>query len=84
MATQLWRVGEPLPVLMTPMQLRAVLQLGRSRFFAQQRAGLFRRFEVAGAIGHAKYSGLKVQQFVSGAPVAQYGRGSRAAARRAS
>jgi hypothetical protein len=76
----MWPVDQPMPALMTPGQLMAVLQMKYSRFCRLQRAGAFKFLEVTRPLGRARYSGRLVQQYVNGESVVKFGLGSRRSA----
>lgn len=77
-AVQPWPLGQPFPVLMTPADIMRVFQVGRTQFYRQVDAGLYKQFlHDAPTLGHAKYSGEKVQAYLNKRPIPRYGRGSR-------
>jgi hypothetical protein len=60
--------------LLKPGDLRRRLGLSTSAFFAAQKRGEFRRFEVKPPIGCFRYSAVLVDAFLEGKTVAHYGK----------
>lgn len=69
--------SEPLPSVLTPGQLMQVMGLGHTQFTKNQNAGLYRRLEVTQPIGNQRYSGLLVDKWRRGEPLARIGTGAR-------
>ena len=60
------RTNEPLPYVLTPGELRALLGLGSSRFFVLQRQGAFDALRLDAIDGVRRYSGLLVERYLRG------------------
>lgn len=70
-----FRVGEPLPVLMSDADLMRVVGLGRTRFSLLKKQGRWDMFRVRGLVTSKPYSGALVQKWLdgAGAPQTQHG-----------
>jgi hypothetical protein len=64
-----WPADKPLPSLLSPRQLWAVVGGCESGFYKKQQLGLFKRFEVDQPIGEHRYSGRLVDAWRRGEPV---------------
>ena len=60
------RTNEPLPYVLTPGELRAIVGLGSSRFAALQKAGCYRELQLEAVDGVVRYSGLRVERWLRG------------------
>lgn len=63
-----WPLGKPFPVAMTDADLMSVMQYARATFYRKKKKGLFDRFKLTNPVGHAIWSGKKVDAYVSGEP----------------
>ena len=70
-----FRVGEPLPPVLTVREVGLILGYAHSRTWQLKKAGAFDIFEIHPRIGtSARYSGRKVEQWFSGELDIQRGR----------
>lgn len=60
-----WPINKPFPVAMTDADLMSVLQIGKSRFYVLKADGKFDRFKLTDPIGHACWSGPKVNAWIN-------------------
>jgi len=67
-------VGDRIPIILTPAELRVQLNYSRTRFFELEKAGAFDALRVDGLGGTRRYSGLKLQRILSteAAPPTRY------------
>src|SRR4030065_1190 len=60
------RTDQPLPYVLTPGELRAIVGLGSSRCAARQKAGCYRELQLEAVDGVVRYSGLRVERWLRG------------------